>query len=415
MPQTALSARERYLTAFAHEEPDRVPLDLATSEGFRFPGEAWRRTPLERMEAHRRAGGDPCLDLWLPPPAFHPEVRVRQGTRGHDEHGCPLLYTEYETPAGTLRQQVRETADWRNPAEHQLMQPRNLGDSVREQWDVRLFDDWNAPRYLDSPVRSAADLEALRYLLRIPSGEALATWRAEAATIRQWAAEHEVLLRARRTFGAEAGMWLMKWEDFLCAMIEDPGFVEELCRIVGAWQAARAELALDVGVDVLMHRGYYETPEYFSPENYDRFCRPALLQLGTMAHQAGARFALQRSRGNTPQIDLLKQLPIDILYDVEPGMGGEDLGRLKQELGGRTTLWGGIDSTLVVNRGTAADLEEAIRRAIDLCANNGGFVIMPIAWIEPGTPPDKIAKAAAAVERHGRYDRPRNPRDAFHG
>lgn len=406
MATCGVSARDRYLTAFRHEEPDRVPLDLATSEGFRFPGEAWRRGPLERLEAQRRAGADPCLDIWLPEPAFHPDVRVRRGTAGHDEQGCPLLYAEYDTPAGTLRQLVRESADWCNAKEHQLMQLRTLGDSVRDNWEVQLFDDWNAPRYVEAPIRTAADLEALQYLLRVPTGDALAQWRKEAETVKQWAAEQQVLLRARRTFGAEAGMWLMKWEGFLCATVQEPELVQELCRIVGEWQLARAELALDMGVDVLMHRGYYETPEYFSPENYERFCRPLLVRLGTTARQAGARFALQRSQGNTRQVELLKQLPIDILYDVEPGIGGEDLGLLKRELRGLTTLWGGIDSTLVINRGTAADVERAVRDAIGFCAEGGGFVVMPIAWIEPGTKPERVAAAAAAVNRYGRYAKP---------
>ena len=398
-----LSARERYLAVFRHEEADRVPVDLCTNEGFRYPGEPWRRGPLDRVEAILSAGGDPCLDVWLPPESFHPDVTVRRGTCGKSDDGYPLIFTEYDTPAGALRQVVRESDDWRDERNHQLMQLRNLGDSVREDWDVHLFDDWNGPRYVESPVTSLDDVEKLKYLLRVPEGDALARWREEAQTVKTWAQERGLLLRARRTFCAEAGMWLMRFEDFLVATVSDPTFVEALAEVVGEWQIKRAEPALEIGVDVLMHRGYYETPDYFSPEAYERFCRPFIEKLGKMAREAGALFALQRSEGNTRQVDVVKEMPIDILHDVEPGIGGEDLGKLKKELAGKTTLWGGVDSTLVINRGSPEDIDRAVREAIALCAAGGGFVIMPVAWIEPEGSFEKIRTAVDAVKRYGAY------------
>ena len=312
MADGSMSSRQRYLTTFGHEEGDRVPIDLGTTEGFRFPGEPWRRGPLGRAEAILAAGGDPCLDIWLPAPAFDSEVTVSHGRCGSSD---------------------------------------------------------------------------------------------EAMTIKKWAAERDLLLRARRTFRGESGMWFMRFEDYLMATVADATLVDALLEVVGDWQLGRAELALEIGVDVLMHRGYYETPEYFSPERYDRFCRPFIEKLGKMTREAGALFALQRSEGNTTQVDLLAEMPVDILIDVEPGVGGEDLGRLKEELAGKTTLWGGVDSTLVINRGTAEDIDNAVRKAIEQCAAGGGFVIKPVAWIESDTPYEKVQLAAEACKRHGAYRR----------
>ena len=351
----------------------------------------------------RSLGGDPYLDIYLPEPQFHPDVTVRNGTCGRSDDGYPLLFTEYHTPAGVLRQVVRETPDWRDERTHQLMGRRNLGDSVREDWDVHLFDDWNAPRYVEAPVKEMADIEKLKYLLRPVEGDALARWREEARVIKEWARAEDVLVRARRTFGAEAGMWLMQFEAFLCATLQEPELVEALCRVVVDWQTRLAELALETGVDVLMHRGYYETPEYFTPETYRRFCRPVIETFGKMAREAGAVFALQRSEGNTRQADLLAEMPIDILFDVEPGTGGEDMSLLKRTLSGRTTLWGGVDSTAVITRGKVEEIDKAIETAIATCAPGGGFVIMPVVWVEADTPFTQVKTAIEAVMRHGRY------------
>ena len=115
-----LSSRERHLAALRHQEPDRVPLDLRTGEGYRLPGEPWRRGPLDKVKAVRVLGGDPCR---------------------------------------------------------------------------------------------MEDIEKLRYLLRPPSGDALARWWDEAEIVKRWSRDQQLLLRARRTFCGEAGMWLMRFED----------------------------------------------------------------------------------------------------------------------------------------------------------------------------------------------------------
>jgi len=49
------------------------------------------------------------------------------------------------------------------------------------------------------------------------------------------------------------------------------------------------------------------------------------------------------------------------------------------------------------------DRVEAVCEAIELCAAGGGFVIMPVPWIETGGSFEKIRTAVDAVKRHGAY------------
>lgn len=149
---TMLSSRERLLCAMRHEEPDHVPL-----------WNLWRmkeppftyRTQTERAQAVIGLGMDDTL-LLEPPlgkteyydvnrvPGIGIDVRkvVREGER------YPLLIKEYQTPAGNIRQVVRQTEDWAN------------GE------DVRLFSDYNVPRSIEFVVKESADLPSLRHLLR---------------------------------------------------------------------------------------------------------------------------------------------------------------------------------------------------------------------------------------------------------
>lgn len=359
----------------------------------------------EQIEVVRRLGGDPIVDIWLPPETPHPDVRVRKGTCGRDERGHPLLFAEWETSAGTLRSVVRETEDWRDRERHAHLENRILGDGRRVEgdWGVYLFDDWNCSRFEEPPVKSVQDVEALRYLLRLPGDKELAEWRAAVAEAKRIAAECDYPVRARRTFGAEAGLWFMKTEDFLCTTITDPDLVQAMTDVVSDWQLKRTEVALDSGVDILMHRGWYETPDYFGGERYNRFCKPLIEKLAKLCHDAGAELTYQRTQGNTQSIDVFVDLPIDHLWGMEPGPGREDMAFLKRQIGNRVTLWGGVETTYTINQGTPKDCRAAVEEAIETLAPGGGFVVMPTAYATQEAPEENLRAAIEAAREFGTY------------
>ena len=72
-----MTSRERYLTAFRHEEPDRVPI-LLDMHPPRFCTDKVRYyTQFERAEVMLDLGCDPMINIWLPTPVPHPDVNVR--------------------------------------------------------------------------------------------------------------------------------------------------------------------------------------------------------------------------------------------------------------------------------------------------------------------------------------------------
>ena len=88
------------------------------------------------------------------------------------------------------------------------------------------------------------------------------------------------------------------------------------------------------------------------------------------------------------QIEAVRNFGGDPLVDIwmppeMPGPGQEDMALLKRESGDRITLWGGLDTTYTVTRGTIEQIEAAVKEAIKICicAPGGGFVILPTAWV----------------------------------
>lgn len=76
-------------------------------------------------------------------------------------HVSPLGFLcerEYHTPAGVLRQVVRETPDWCSPL-HTPWQPTTFGIEKRTHYGIDLFDDWGISRRTEPWVKGPADVD----------------------------------------------------------------------------------------------------------------------------------------------------------------------------------------------------------------------------------------------------------------
>ena len=110
--QVSMSSRKRMLAAIKREGPDHISFSpyIGQAPGWQAP--LFWRNQIERAERMLALGLDPTIDIWLPDPHPHPDVRIKtwreQAQRGSDT----LITKEYHTPAGVLRQVVRETEDW---------------------------------------------------------------------------------------------------------------------------------------------------------------------------------------------------------------------------------------------------------------------------------------------------------------
>ena len=76
--------------------------------------------------------------------------------------------------------------------------------------------------------------------------------------------------------------------------------------------------------------------------------------------------------------------------------------RLKNEFGRDIVFWGGgCDTQHVLPFGTLEDLEEDIRRRIDIFSPGGGFVFSPIHNIQAEVPPEKIFRVFECAYEYG--------------
>ena len=162
------------------------------------------------------------------------------------------------------------------------------------------------------------------------------------------------------------------------------------------------ELLLDLGVDVVFRRGWYETTDFWSPSLYKRFFAPYLKKEIEMCHQAGIKFAYAMSSGIMPLLSTFKELGIDILYYIDPVQDRTmDLRRLKEEVGGVICLRGGVNSYITVELGSEEDIDAAVKNAISILAPGGGFILSAVDAV--GMQPDAWDKVLLMIESWRRH------------
>jgi len=390
-----LSSRERMLCAMRRGQADHVPLwNLWRSRNLPFQ----YVNQVERAEAVLRLGLDDTLLLQPPLNKAEHYAADRAGgvsTRVWQEsipgERYPRLVKEYTTPAGPIRQVVQMTEDW------PYFTPQGSPE-------VRLFSDHNVSRALEFPVKGEADLAALSCLLCDPSPAQVTEFREEAARLRREADRLGVVLEGGWTALGDCALWLLGTEALLYLQMDQPGLVEALLDTVLRWELRREALLLEAGVEVIVHSAWYETTNFWSPRTYRRMIKPRLQQLIDQAHQAGALFSYIITSAWQPLAADILETGIDSLIGIDPVQDKVDLTAVKQRLGGKICLWGGINGALTLGHAAPAEVARATQEAIETLAPGGGFVLYPVDQLVKETPWENVEAMIASWRKYGYYE-----------
>lgn len=365
------SSRRRMMAAIECREPDYVPLCFMIFSALK----SRCRDQYEFVERQLELGLDAVVDLPVvplhaqsdhsdlhgSPVRFDPRVRVREWREDRPDEKYPLLHKEYVTPSGTLSAVVSKAEDW------------PYGDHVP------LFDDYLIPRSRKFLITKRSDLEHLKYLFMPPSEEDISEFRETSLRAKEFADSRGLLVTGGWGVGIEAACWMCGIEDLILAAIYDPEFVGEMAQLISRWNQERMQIILDVGVDLFVRRGWYESADFWPPDLYRQFILPSLQKEVQMAHEAGAKFGYIMTTGTMPLLDMLLESGIDVLIGVDPVQGrGTDLSELKRKLGGKICMWGGVNGFVTVEMGSREEIEDAVETAIDILAPGGGFILSPV-------------------------------------
>lgn len=365
-----LTSRERMLRTLGFQETDYVPCCFMSFTALR---KRHNENMYELTKAERAMGLDSMLfipiaprpertdhpDLRGLPIRFDPAVSVR-GWREEVPGDFDKLHKEYMTPAGTLTVRARLSEDWPH------------GDHLP------FVDDYQVPRAEKPLVTGPEDLAALQYLLIPPQQVDIARFRKEAQQAHAFVEQQGVLLAGGWGVGMDMANWLCGMQNLILFAIEQPAFVEDLLEMIHCWNVQRMEVVLSAPVDLYIRRAWYEGCDFVMPDFYRDIILPRLKAEVDLAHERGAKFGYICSSGTKPMLDYYLEAGIDVLIGIDPIQGTHtDMPFLKEKLGGRVCLWGGVSGAVTVELGTEVEIRSAVRDAIETLGPDG-LILSPV-------------------------------------
>ncbi|MBN1956006.1 MAG: methyltransferase [Anaerolineae bacterium] len=396
-----MNSRERVRAALAHQEPDRVPIDLGGSLVTGINAVAYRRLkkhlglddgPVRLSDAllqlaeveepvRRRLGVDVIgLPRWEPLPGLR-RGRWRLWTL---PDGSPALVTAGFAPQATtggdllLRTADGAVSHWM-PAGTWHFVPRDAPLAEVALGDLERFE----PARISD--RELAFLRQLARQLRQETDYAILGW-----------------------FGGsllEGAQFARGWVRFMADLKREPKFaallVEKLARAACAdlerYLAAVGEFVDVVGFgdDLGVQAGLQ-----ISPATYRALFLPYHRQLYSLVHERSDARVFLHSCGSV--YDLIPDLiaaGVDILNPLQTSAARMEPQRLKREFGEQLVFWGGgCCPQQVLPWATPQEVAADVRERLQVLAPGSGYVFAPVHDIQPDVPPENVVAMYDTVQ-----------------
>jgi uroporphyrinogen decarboxylase len=388
MSAVEMTSRERVLKALRREEPDRVPLDLSSTQVTAINNIAYAN-----LRAH----------MGLPPAEPKTMDVVQQVCVPHEDLAERI-------GVDTRGLFPRVSVNW--------------GIEPIEEDDAWVFiDEWQckyrrpkANGYYFSLSESPLSETSLRKedvdSLSWPEADDPRRWeglRKQAEEFRENG--YAVVLRGLCAGILEMACRLRPMDQLMMdlAMGSD-AVVHLLAKIMELkarfWEGALSDLG-DV-VDVVVEADDYGTQQSMlvGPDMYRRMLKPLQAELFSIIRtHAPKSFIFFHSCGNVRELipDFI-EIGVDILNPVHIKATGMEPEALKRDFGRDISFWGGgVDTQGILPNGTPEQVREDVRRNVTALAPGGGYVFNTVHNIQADVPPENIMAMLETLWEFGVY------------
>ncbi len=371
-----LSPVERFKRIAAHQEADRVPLDL---DG----------TCLTSLDA-----------------AVTQALKDLMGFQGDP----PAPYTRFdERVLQALEIDFRRVGDLQSG-----------GDRVMENHPDRRVDMWGVERrwtgqYWDIvhfPLHGATmeDLEAFPWPepARWMGEQKLESYRQEAR--RLWEENQYVIVGDHPVYGVlELACWMCGYDDFLMRLAAEPDFVRRLFDKLLAlqkefirpyYQAIGEYIHLTTSGDDF---GTQIGP-FISPAMFRTWIKPYFTERIEYTRQFTGCYFWHHTCGSVHALipDMI-DCGVEMLNPIQPGAFRMEPGRLKADFGDQLCFHGGFDTQGVLPFGSKEEIEAEVARVMSAMKPNGGYIFSAAHNIQADVPAENVLAMYAAAKELGTY------------
>jgi len=216
---------------------------------------------------------------------------------------------------------------------------------------------------------------------------------------------NQTVIAISSNVGLDAAYHLIGMENFVYLYHDDPCLISEWLELLCKKQVRRAyyigPLAefsyVTVFSDISSNVGLIFSPSFLEKEFFPRLAKVV------EAWNENGYTCFFHSDGNLNAIinDLIDS-GIKGLHPIEVS-AGMDIGEIKNKYGDKLVLLGGIDCSGLLPNGTPTQVRQAVRKAIQIAGQNGGYVIGSTSELHNAIPPENIIAMFRTVWEYGTY------------
>jgi len=344
-----MDSRERTFLALDHEQPDRAPIDLWASAGFKAALQRERGLAFEAfLDAH-----DVDLRYVAGPRYVGPPL----------EEGCDLW---------GVRRRVVDVPAAHGTEHYSELALSPLADA-RTAEAILAYDGWPSPDWFDyAPV--AASARAIR----------------EAGRVAVFMGD-----RLNRIAQLKPAMYLRGVEQILLDLALNPAIARAVIGRIRAFCLAYAERVLTAAaglIDIVCTGDDFgsQAGPLVSPAMWEQFLGDGFRAYIDAIHAGGAQVMHHTCGAVRPIIPLMIEGGLDILQSLQPEAAGMDPAALKSAFGERLSFQGGISIQRTLPFGTADDVRAEVRRVIGVMAPGGGYILGTAHNVQADTPVENV-------------------------
>jgi len=380
-------SRQRLLTALKHKEPDRIPIDLASTQVTGISAAAYRKLQkhLGLLAAEPKIC-DVIQQICTP----RDEIMAKFGI---DTRGLWPVTSHNDFKDKDEGECLSHIDEW------------GLGYRFRKA-DGLWYDLYFSPMAGSDLSADIIDKHSW------PNGglkSRFAGLRRQAEAFRE--AGFAVVLKSICAGLLEMATRLRGMENCLMDLLLDE---QNSCRLLDRilqvkleyWQAAFEELGDLVDVAAEGDDFGTQTSQLISADTFRKIIKPRQAQLVSfIKKKAPSAAVFFHSCGNIrPLLGDFIEMGIDIVNPVHITATGMEPAELKKDFGKDIVFWGGgIDTQGTLPNGSPQQVRDEVKQNIEKLAPGGGFVFNTIHNIQADVPPENIAAMYEAVLEFGKY------------
>ncbi len=365
--QERLDSRQRVAASLAHQEPDRVPIDL------------WAAPEVKE---------DLAATLGLPYQELSDALGVDFAVvRGPSQVGLELKkYPDgtFSDLWGVRRRYVTYGQGARQGTYKELAQsPLAEATTTRE---IEQYPGWPSPDWWDySQVAEQCRAHKERGRVVVFAGD-----------------------RLDRTSQLKAAMYLRGIEQIMLDLALSPELVQCILEHVNAYymeynrrvfEAAQGEIDIFMmGDDFGMQTGLL-----VSVDTWERFFEPGFRAYIELAHRYGMKVMHHTCGSVRPLIPKFIDAGLDILQSIQPRAAGMDLAELKREFGRHLAFHGSVDIQQTLPFGTPQEVRQEVKQRMAAGKPGGGFIICTSHNLQRDVPLENILALFQAYHEFGAY------------